>query len=267
MGRRAFAWGLATSVALHLAVLWLPVGVPRSGGTRAPERAPVVDGIELVTLAEPARDGAAATAPPRATPAASPPPPLDRRPEPAIDSPDPPPATPRIPAVGVGPPEPGGASDPGPPPTGLVGPRVGVPGLWRAVTDVPLSTEQLEHAALAPRVADYYSARRAAADDVEGMSSWVARDASGNNWGFSPGRVHLGPVPIPTCGARTGPAACGFGLAPNRGEAYRAWLARYEEIQLQGAREELARHYRELGAAIRVRRDVERGDTLRSPHR
>ena len=135
-------------------------------------------------------------------------------------------------------------------------PALREPRLWSATPSRPADPALRERARLRARVDSV--ARESAGVTVppgEDMRAWTASDASGNRWGLSPGRIHLGSLTIPTCSGRFDASTCGFGVAPENREAYRARLWVQVELRRQAEREAV----RERAAAIRARRDSLRG--------
>ena len=95
------------------------------------------------------------------------------------------------------------------------------------------------------------------------MATWTLGSEGATRWGLTPGTLHLGTAAVPVClNGGTTAEDCGFGLLPNRREAFARWLDTYKDIDGQSARYLLETEWSVRAAAVRVRRDAARTDTL-----
>lgn len=87
------------------------------------------------------------------------------------------------------------------------------------------------------------------------MSVWATRDADGERWGFSPGRVHFGSIALPLCGGTFDASDCGLGVPPSFREEYRNELRALLEIRQQGNRAVIEERARAIRARLEAYRD------------
>lgn len=253
--RRVLGVGLAISVAAHLAILLWPIERPAGSDQPRPDRSrrtpDALGGVTLETIA--AEDAVEPMAPLPPGPG-EPTPPIDDREDDAsstlvLEPTDPP----------------TGALPPSPAARGL-GPAFSDPRLWDRRSPDPATGEDfgLERDLAHYRMRKWAETDAARPRAVTGMTDWTTEGEDGRVWGLSPGRIHLGSWTIPTCGGSgVDPADCGFGLPPGRRDAYDDWMWRYGAIERQAGRHRIEALWKQRAAAIRGRRDAERGDTLR----
>jgi hypothetical protein len=243
--------GIAASVALHMVVLLWPIDGPEPGAAR--EGASPADrshrgSVTLIaTPGVPEGELRRRALPPRSQPSPSP------------DADDPSPQR-VIPSRGTAPDD-----DPASPAPRL-GPTTRHPRLWQPTLGRPVSGGDLD----LEREIGRYLARRRWTDaahgprEVPGMSTWTLESRGTSRWGLTPGTLLLGTIAVPLClNGGTTAEDCGFGLLPNRRQAFARWLDTYVDIDGQSTRYRLEAEWGIRAAAIRARRDAARADTLR----
>ena len=86
-------------------------------------------------------------------------------------------------------------------------------------------------------------------------TDWTTRDASGNRWGISPGKIHLGKITLPL--------PFGFSAPPGRREEVAARVRSWYEAQSQASRIEAEETFEARVKAMRQRQDAQRDSTRR----
>lgn len=86
-------------------------------------------------------------------------------------------------------------------------------------------------------------------------TDWTTRDASGNRWGISPGKIHLGKITLPL--------PFGFSAPPGRREEVAAKVRSWYETQSQASRLEAEETFEQRVKAIRERQKAQRDSTKR----
>lgn len=85
-------------------------------------------------------------------------------------------------------------------------------------------------------------------------TDWTTRDASGNRWGISPGKIHLGKITLPL--------PFGFSAPPGRREEVAARVRSWYETQSQASRLEAEETFEARVKALRDRQKAQR-DSIR----
>lgn len=144
---------------------------------------------------------------------------------------------------------------PGPTAAERLRPNLTDPRLWARLPDefYELTIEEREEILLAGRIAEWYDSLAAVAAAEGRMTDWTFRDGDGGRWGVADGKIYLGDVALPL------PLAFGTPVGKRDAVNYRLW--EFEEIERQSQRFLIEENWRERAAAIRARRDRERGVT------
>lgn len=127
--------------------------------------------------------------------------------------------------------------------------------LWARLPDeyYELTLEEREEIMLAGRIAEWYDSLSAAQAAEDRLTDWTFRDGEGGRWGVADGRIYLGGMDLPL------PLAFGTPVGKRDVVNYRLW--EFDEIERQSRRYLIEQTWRERAAAIRARRDRERGVT------
>ena len=86
-------------------------------------------------------------------------------------------------------------------------------------------------------------------------TDWTTRDASGNRWGISPGKIHLGKITLPL--------PFGFSAPPGRREEVAARVRSWYETQSQASRLEAEETFEARVKAMRSRQEAQRDSVRR----
>jgi hypothetical protein len=185
-------------------------------------------------------------------------------PPPAIVSPEPAPQpVPQRPAVGptLEGPSRGATAETGTGPRSLTDrilprgtdPRLFIPILPPA--DRPLTADEQVQARVTDRLAAWNDSLEAEAAAAGRALDWTRTDADGNQWGLTPGKIHLGGVTLPL--------PFGFGPPPSVRADMRDRVEGWEAIQRQAAQGKGRDELRDRIKAIREMRDARRDTTKR----
>lgn len=244
---RSVRVGFLVSVAVHAAMLAIPVRqVPHGGSDAMSDSPPSARGLRLLTLVD--HEGSSAPAPA----------PIQRAPEPPNKAL--PKQIPDTPVVGLGSwSEAAVLDEPSPPKRlspGFTDPRLS--------PRLHLSSEVVNRAR-AER-GRLHSAFWRHQEDVtgeasEGTTAWITR-AGSRTWGAAPGKLFFGSKTLTLCsGTGLNLLDCGFGSFSHTLGAQRDYGWRLSEIDRQVERSETRTVWRERAAAIRAQR-ILRSDTL-----
>lgn len=251
--RRLFALALIASAVLHLLVLAavrFDTIVSVVGGADAQAFAqPAMRVLDVVEVADAAGQTQAAVAPAAAGEAAQPPAP--RNEARAVEAV-------RIPTVGAvpeaTPPETAGGD------RSIMDRLRGEPGgvaVWRVPAQrppLPLEGIDAAQARIAAGVSAYNDSMIIAMEAAARALDWTFQDGSGNKWGVSPGKLHLGPITLPLPIGFSAPADIRAEMNRRVGE----WNA----IQVQRARADVEEIIKERTRAIQARKAA--ADTSKS---
>lgn len=263
--RRAFAWGLGISVALHIILFFLatriwfpspegsasgPTGLPDQGGR------PEMQAIRLDIRSDAATVDDATRAPTITLPE---PTPTRRDPAEEVQPPTPEPAA-----------TPGREGEPGRSgegarrsPAERLRPEYVEPRLWER-PDAPPEPEKTDF----ERARDRVYARIEALNDslaLEGEAArratdWTFSDKDGKKWGVSPGKLHLGGVTLPL--------PINLSPPPDQARARRDREGKAAEIERHGDRARIRGTFDDQVRSARERRERERaagrGDTTKT---
>jgi hypothetical protein len=131
-------------------------------------------------------------------------------------------------------------------------PRSDDPRLWNLpAPPMPLPSEL--DVALAPlyaRLGAIADSMYAAGVAAERALDWTVTDENGNKWGFSPGKIHLGPITLPL--------PFGFSPPPGRRDEYNNRVDGWTAIQRQAGQAAILEAIEERAKAIRARMDSTR---------
>ncbi|MDX1494189.1 MAG: hypothetical protein R3253_09030 [Longimicrobiales bacterium] len=142
---------------------------------------------------------------------------------------------------------------PGPTAAERLRPNLSDPRLWARLPDefYELTIAEREEILLAGRIAEWYDSLAAVAAAEDRLTDWTFRDGEGGRWGVADGKIYLGDVALPL------PIAFGTPVGKRDAVNYRLW--EFDEIERQSQRFLIEQNWRERAAAIRARRDRERG--------
>jgi hypothetical protein len=112
---------------------------------------------------------------------------------------------------------------------------------------------------VAERLALYNDSVRVEAEREARSTDWTVTDASGNRWGISPGKIHLGSLTLPAPGG-----GGTFYTPPARGGQNDARVVNWQELHAQAQREMVREIFDDRVRAVRARREAERADTARA---
>lgn len=244
--REAFRAGFAIAIVLH-AVLFLTISfsidvTPRRAGVplRSYRIDPSLRALDIDIVAEPdapvllpPRVEVPTTAPPPVTSLQAPPTPVESAGEPA----EPAPAAPT--------------------PLERLSRGYGNPELFGEVGPLPLeelSERDILRLRLENLLGIYNDSLAALAAARTRATDWTVRDATGNRWGISPGKIHLGKITLPL--------PFGFSAPPGRREEVAAKVRSWYESQAQSSRVEAEQTFEERVKAIRERQKAQR-DSIR----
>ncbi|MGH7507594.1 MAG: hypothetical protein ACRELX_18220, partial [Longimicrobiales bacterium] len=102
----------------------------------------------------------------------------------------------------------------------------------------------------------YNDSIAAVAEAARSATDWTHRDANGDRWGVSPGKIHLGKITLPL--------PFGFSVPPGRREEYNERMRTFNEIQMQAGRAEIEKTFEARVRAIRERNQAKRDSTRSS---
>lgn len=131
-------------------------------------------------------------------------------------------------------------------------PRSDDPRLW-VLPEPPLPVTDEFGTALAPlyaRLGAIADSMYAAGVAAERALDWTVTDENGNKWGFSPGKIHLGPITLPL--------PFGFSPPPGRRDEYNNRIDGWNDIQRQASQAAILEAIEERAKAIRARNDSTR---------
>lgn len=243
--RRAVAWGLGISVALHLLFFLISTkiwfSVPEFGpmGQVAPRPEPggrVMQAVEIAVSTE-AVPEEEEPPPPQNQPVTPRPTTSPRRTFPdAVSEGDAAPADTRSPAD-------------------LLRPQMGDPRLWIR-PGAPEEPEKTDIERVRERVYSRIEALNdslgAVAAAAERATDWTVTDKDGNKWGVSPGKIHLG--------GKTLPLPFGFSAPPEKQQEGRDRARKDAEVDRQSDRARIRESFEDRNKAIRERKDRERAE-------
>jgi hypothetical protein len=134
-------------------------------------------------------------------------------------------------------------------------PRLGHRQVWTEPDrSLPAPTEdERVRMRLADRFTEYNDSMRLEAERERRATDWTVTDASGNRWGISPGRIHLGGITLP------GPTGGGtFNSPPPRGGPNDAKIVNWTELHDQAQRQVVREIFDDRVKAVRARREAQR---------
>lgn len=120
----------------------------------------------------------------------------------------------------------------------------------------PLSEDEIMRRRLAEQLTVYNDSMRLETEREARALDWTIKDGSGNRWGISPGKIHLGSITLPAPGG-----GGTFNTPPARGGADDARIVNWQELHAQAQRQIVSEIFNDRVKAVRARREAERDST------